>query len=61
MRTWIGQERARHIRFFGLEVPTCESREKAVKYDPVAWMNRFRKMFTNSGSELHAKTIQVSN
>jgi len=60
VRTWIGQERARHIRFFGLEVATCEPREKSVKYDPVAWISRFRKMFTNSGSELHAKTIQVS-
>ena len=61
VRTWIGQDRARHIRFFGAEVATCETREKAVKYDPVAWITRFRKMFTASSSELHAKTIKVRN
>ena len=59
VRTWIGQERAWHIRFFAVEVATCEPREKAVKYNGPEWMSRFRKMFTSSSGELHAKTIKV--
>ena len=60
MKVWIGEERGRHIRHFQVEVATLDDRAIPVAYDPVVWMARFRKMFTESSSELYNKTLWVS-
>ena len=59
LRMFIAQERAKHIRHFAVEVATNDIREKPVRYDPVVWMDKFRKLFTNARMELFKKTVQV--
>ena len=59
IQTWIRQERVKHARYFAVEWATCSKKKKAVAYDPVVWMARFRHMFTESTSHLHKKQIWV--
>ena len=58
-KTWIAQERAKHIRYFSVQVATEEPRHPAARYDGIKWMKRFRKCFTDSAGELFKKTLMV--
>ena len=58
-KTWIAQERAKHIRYFAVQVATEEPRTPAPRYDGVKWMQRFRKMFTDSAGLLWTKSLAV--
>ena len=53
VRTWICDERESHIPYFKLR------NQKKVVYDPVKWMRRFRKLFTEATKELADKTKLV--
>ena len=59
LKTFICQERAKHIRYFAIHAATEEQKEKVVKYDPVKWMAKVRKMFTVSTGTLHEKHLVV--
>ena len=60
LRVWIGEERARHIRHFQVEIATLEERAIPVVYNGGVWMTRFRKMFTQASSKLFSKQLWVS-
>ena len=60
MKVWIGEERARHIRHFQVEVATLAEKAIPSQYDGTEWMARFRKTFTESSSELYNKVLWAS-
>ena len=59
LKTFICQERAKHIRYFAINAATEESKSKVVKYDPSKWLKKVRKMFTLSTGALHKQHILV--
>ena len=59
LKTFIQQERAKHIRYFAINAATEEPKAKVVKYDPSKWLGKVRKMFTLSTGTLHEKHILV--
>ena len=58
-KTWIAQERAKHIRYFAVQVATDEPRSTIVRYEGKDWMIRFRKMLTESAGQLWKKSLAV--
>ena len=61
LKTFICQERAKHVRYFAINVATEEHRDKIVKYNPIQWMGKVRKMFTLATGEASNKHLVVSN
>ena len=59
VKTWICQERVKHVRYFAAEFATNQPKSKVVKYKAKDWMDRVRRMFTQSTGELHKKQIWV--
>ena len=59
LKTFICQERAKHIRYFAINAATEEKKDKVVKYDPIKWLKKVRKLFTLSTGALHKQHILV--
>ena len=59
VKSFIGQERAKHIRYLAVNVATGDPKDKVVLYDPEKWIGKVRKMFTLASGELHSKSIKV--
>ena len=59
VRTWICEERARHIPYFSMKPGSRKRKSKRSRYNATEWMRRFRKLFTLATAELFKKQKKV--